>query len=187
MAAFATVAAGLQVAMLLARGRPEALRYVEPGLDGARRSFWAAAICLPLFAGLHLATWRAAAAPGHAFALDFLGYVVGWTGFALLSRPVVAWIGRAGRWPRFIAAWNWCNVAQYVLLVAAATPGWLHAPDWAQQAAGLVAAVARMVCGAPDPRCRPARGGGADRAGPAARSGAGERHRGAAGVKRSRA
>ena len=139
MAAFATVAAGLQVAMLLARGRPEALRYVEPGLDGARRSFWAAAICLPLFAGLHLATWRAAAAPGHAFALDFLGYVVGWTGFALLSRPVVAWIGRAGRWPRFIAAWNWCNVAQYVLLVAAATPGWLHAPDWAQQAAGLVA------------------------------------------------
>ena len=38
MAALAAMSAGLQAAMLLAQGRPEGLRYVEPGLDGARRS-----------------------------------------------------------------------------------------------------------------------------------------------------
>jgi len=138
VAALASVTAGLHAAVLLARGRPEALRYVEPGLDGARRSFWAVAVCLPLFAALRLADWLGGGAPVHAAALDLLGYVAGWAGFALLSRPLVAGLGRAEHWPRFIAAWNWCNLAQYVLLVLAAAPGWLGAPAWADQAVGLV-------------------------------------------------
>jgi hypothetical protein len=139
VAAFASVTAGLQTAMLLARGRPEALQHVEPGLDGARRSFWAAAVCLPLFVGLRIADWLGASLPLHAFTLDFFSYVAGWAGFALLSRPLVAAIGRAERWPRFIAAWNWCNVAQYVLLVLAAGPEWLGAPAWVDQSVGLIA------------------------------------------------
>ena len=133
---------GLQAAMLLARGRAEGLAYVESGMAGAARSFWAAAICLPAFVSLRLLDWADSGGPrdsGHAFTAELLGYVIGWAGFALLSRPLVAMLGRTARWPRFIAAWNWCNVAQYCLLMAACVPELAGAPAWAQQAAGLVA------------------------------------------------
>ncbi|MBV9783586.1 MAG: hypothetical protein JO264_07170 [Acidisphaera sp.] len=136
------VAAGLQAALLLARGRPEGLAYVDTALPGAARSFWAAAICLPIFAFLRVLDWSDGAMPanpGHAFALDALGYAIGWAGFALASRPLAARLGRADRWPHFIAAWNWCNVAQYVLLLAAAVPEIFGAPAIVQQVVGLVA------------------------------------------------
>jgi len=48
-------------------------------------------------------------------------------------------LGRAAYWPRFIAAWNWCNVVQYLLLVLAGIPVLLGAPAWIDQTAGLVA------------------------------------------------
>lgn len=139
MAALGAVGAGLQAAMLLARGRPEGLRYVEPGLAGARRSFWAVLVCLPLFAGLRFAGWTASASPAHACASDLFGYVIGWVGFAALSHSLVAMLGRERAWPRYIAAWNWCNVAQYVLLLIAAVPALFGAAAWLQQSAGLVA------------------------------------------------
>ena len=139
MAASGAVGAGLQAAMLLAQGRREGLRYVEPGLAGARRSFWAALICLPPFAVLRIGDWLAAAAPAQLAAADLLGYVAGWAGYALLTRPLAGWLGRAEHWPRFVTAWNWCNVVQYTLLLVAAVPDWLGAPDWVRQTAGLIA------------------------------------------------
>ncbi|MBV9735076.1 MAG: hypothetical protein JO209_04140 [Acidisphaera sp.] len=142
MAAVRAVTAGLHAALLLARGRREGMSYVETGLEGARRSFWAAAICLPAFVVLRLLDWADGAlpsAPAHALALGILGYATGWAGFAVATRPLVVLLGRAGRWPRFIAVWNWCNVAQYVLLLAAAVPDLLGAPAFVDQAAGLVA------------------------------------------------
>ncbi|SRR5579875_192211 len=139
LAALGSVGAGIQGAVLLAQGRRDGLRYVEPGLEGARRSFWAVLICLPMFAALRYAEWAHGPVPVHAGALDVLGYLIGWAGFALLSQPLAAAIGREGRWFGFIAAWNWCNVVQYVLLLAAAVPGLLGAPPWVRQTAGLVA------------------------------------------------
>jgi hypothetical protein len=139
MAALGSVSAGIQGAVLLAQGRPEGLRYVEPGLDGARRSFWAALICLPMFVALRYADWAHVALPAHVASLDVCGYLIGWVGFALLSRPLVTALGREARWTRFIAAWNWCNVVQYVLLLVATSPGLCGAPPWAQQSAGLIA------------------------------------------------
>lgn len=139
LAALGSVGAGIQGAVLLAQGRPEGLRYLQPGLEGARRSFWAVLICLPMFIALRYVDWLHGPAPGHAGALDVFGYLIGWAGFALLSRPLAAAIGREGRWPGFIAAWNWCNVVQYVLLMAAAVPVLCGAPAWAGQTAGLVA------------------------------------------------
>ena len=138
----ARVGHGLHAAMLLARGRADGLDHVETDMAGAARSFWAAAICLPAFVGLRLLDWSDAGGPrhiGHAFALELLGYVIGWAGFALVSRPLLAALGRAERWPRFIAVWNWCNVAQYCLLALACIPELAGAPGWVQQAAGLVA------------------------------------------------
>jgi hypothetical protein len=133
---------GLQAALLLARGRPEGVQHVDNDLRVAARSFWAAGVALPAFLCLRLLDWAAEGLPPHpvhAWALDLLFYVVGWAGYAVLSRSLVTALGRAQHWPRFITVWNWCNVVQYLLLVAAGLPLLLGAPDWLDQTAGLVA------------------------------------------------
>lgn len=137
-----TVGNGLQAAFLLARGRADGLRHVEAGLDGAARSFFAAMICVPGFLCLRMLDWLDSGIPlrlGHALATDLLGYVIAWTGFALVSRSVARRLGRVEQWPRYIAAWNWCNVAQYALLVMAGLPGLLGVPEFLQQTLGLIA------------------------------------------------
>ena len=65
----------------------------------------------------------------HGLTLQLLGYVIDWAGFALLTRWLAGTVGRGHVWPRFIAVWNWCNVIQYLLLVAAALPPLLGLPD----------------------------------------------------------
>jgi hypothetical protein len=135
-----TVAAGLQGALLLARGRAEGMALVDA--NSAARSFWALALCLPAFLFLRVLDWMwdgLPAAPTHASALELLGYLIGWLGFAVASRPLVASLNRADQWELFLATWNWCNVVQYLLLVAASIPRLLGAPDWISETAGLVA------------------------------------------------
>jgi hypothetical protein len=134
-----SIASGMHAALLLARGRAEGLQYADSDLAGAARSFWAIAVALPAFILLRQLGGDAGATSAHDFALDLLSYIVGWLGFALLSRPAVEAMGRAPRWSRFMVVWNWCNVVQYLLLVVAAVPGLLGAPGVVQQAASLIA------------------------------------------------
>lgn len=112
---------GLQTALQLARGRPEGLaRLVAPPADPARvarLSFLALLVCLPSF--LLLDVWDGDDMGVLALTADALGYVVGWVGFAVLSWELVRRVGREEHWCRFIAAWNWSNVAQSALLFAA--------------------------------------------------------------------
>ncbi len=145
------VAAGLQAALLLARGRTDALDALGPATDAiasAKRSFWAMAFCLPAFVCLHLvaALGTTAGAPAtsptlsaHSFAVDLLGFVIGWMVFALASYRITAMLGRAAMWPRFITLWNWCNLIQYVMLVVATLPDLLGLPEIVGQTAWLVA------------------------------------------------
>lgn len=136
------LAAGLQGAFSLARGRSEGIGQVAAGRDAARLSFWAMALCLPAFLFLRVTDWAWNGMPphlGHATALELLAYATGWLAFAVASRPLAALLGRERRWELFVAVWNWCNVIQYLLLVAAAIPRLLGAPDWVCQTAGLVA------------------------------------------------
>jgi hypothetical protein len=60
-------------------------------------------------------------------------------GFALLTRPLVASLGRLPRWPRYITVWNWCNVLQYVALTVAELTEPLGMPALLVQTAWLVA------------------------------------------------
>lgn len=141
MTAAASVAAGLQGALLLARGRAEGLQRVEPGERGAVRSFWAMALCLPLFLLLRSLDWAVfgwPARPAHAVAVHVLAFATGWIGFLLLSHSLAAAQGRARRWPLFVAAWNWCSVVQYGLLLAASLPAVAGMPPWLVQAVALV-------------------------------------------------
>jgi hypothetical protein len=146
MGTIMAIGSGLQAALLLARGRPEGLTLLggsaDEALVAAARSFWAVALCLPAFICLYLVGWTEAGVPpdaAHDFALNLMGYAVGWAAFAALSHALAGAIGRGRLWPRFIAAWNWCNVIQYSLLVLAEVPALLGAPGWLTQTAWLVA------------------------------------------------
>jgi len=123
------IEAGLRGAFMLARGRSEGLMLVEETPAGALRSFWAAAICLPGFLALRLFAWAGSGGPGApvglALAAETVGYVVAWAGFALASRPLAAAAGRGAEWPHFLAAWNWANAVQYLVLIGLTVPGWL--------------------------------------------------------------
>jgi hypothetical protein len=137
---------GLQAAMLLARGRPEGMVLLdappEAEATAAARSFWAIALCLPAFLCLHLIDWAESgipADPAHGFARDLLAYVIGWVGFALLSREITERLGWGRRWYRLVTAWNWCNVIQFLMLVAAALPLLLGLPDFVAETAWVAA------------------------------------------------
>jgi hypothetical protein len=137
----------LHAALLLARGRADGLRVLasrdEPTTATALRSFWAVALCLPAFVCLQLIDLavepRLPPHAAHGLALQLFGYVIDWAGFALLTHWLAGVMGRAAAWPRFIAAWNWCNVVQYLLLVGAALPPLLGLPEIVGQTAWLAA------------------------------------------------
>lgn len=136
----------LHAALLLARGDPSGLEPLNPpAVPGASNSmlsapgsFWAMAVALPPFLLLHLLQSDVADRPDLAH--DLLGYVIGWLGFVLLSHAIAGWSGRRALWPRYIAAWNWCSVVQYgVVLVAEMIVGSDLLPDFVAQTLWLVA------------------------------------------------
>lgn len=138
-----TIINGLASAWLFARGRAEGLALIPPGMDSARHSFLAALICLPLFVVLRFIAWLVQGAPpagiGMALAGELVGYVLGWVGFAIASKLLADQAQRGGNWPQFIAAWNWSNIVQYLLLVVLLIPSALGLPSWLGNALGLVA------------------------------------------------
>ncbi|MDE2582986.1 MAG: hypothetical protein KGL52_15235 [Rhodospirillales bacterium] len=137
------VLAGLRGALLLARGRPEGMRDIPADMAGAARSFWAAAIGVPLFLLMLAAGARQGGPPltTAVLALQLLAYAIAWAGYAVLSHRLVAALGKAARWPRFIAVWNWVNVLQYGALLAGSLPGAFGAPG------GLVAVLSLLAQG----------------------------------------
>lgn len=69
---------------------------------------------------------------------DVIAFVVAWTGFALASLPVAEAMGRGALWLRFIAAWNWVNLVQYVALAAFTLPAMLGLPGFIADTLGLL-------------------------------------------------
>lgn len=140
-----TITAGLAGAFLLGRGRPEGLALMEATPEGAWRSFVAAFVCLPAFLAIRFFAWAGIGAPeggfGRALVAEVIGYAIAWVAFALVSLPLAQAWGRGAQWPRFIAAWNWSNVVQYLVLLALAVPGVLGLPDAIAQVLMLLALV----------------------------------------------
>jgi len=117
------ISAGLLGAVLLARGRAAGMALMEPTGEGARRSFAAAAICLPAFLVLRLWSNLPEELSDRALVAELVGYVLGWVVFALASLPLVQGWGKGGLWPRFLAAWNWTSVVQYAVQLVVMLPG----------------------------------------------------------------
>lgn len=138
------MAEGLRGAFLLARGQAAGLLQVGATPEAAARSFWAAAICLPAFLALRLQGWAITGAPPAGLAVglaaELIAYAFAWAAYALATLMVADASQRRGRWPLFVAAWNYTNVVQYLALLAAAMlPLALGLPAWVGQALTLAA------------------------------------------------
>jgi hypothetical protein len=131
----------LQGALLLARGKASGASLVESDAQGAVRSFWALPVCLPTIVCLRLMDWAGPGLPpdaAHALARDLMVFIVSWLLYAVVTHQLAPRFGRAHRWPHFIAAWNWCNVIENLLLVFGGIPGLLGAPHVVDQVSQLV-------------------------------------------------
>ena len=132
------MARALAGAFMLARGRAAGLAAFDNTLPVAAYSFRAAAICLPIFL-----FFKDSSAPPADVVLslfvDFLLFAASWAGFALASLHLAKALGVADAWPRFIAAWNWSAVVQYLALAALSLPGLLLDNGSLLDFAGLLA------------------------------------------------
>ncbi len=135
------LAEALRGVALLARGRGEGIARFEGGLRGAQLSLIAAPICLALYAATRAIEWRllgVPARPWRAAVLEMLAFVIGWAGFAVASEVVLRRAGAAARWPLYIAAWGWCNIVGYGLVLLGDVPDLLGAPAIVSEAVGLI-------------------------------------------------
>ncbi len=121
---------GIAGALMLARGKVDGIDAFEPTMEDARVSFLAALICLPVFLLLRFGIGPASVSPDpmRALAADVIAFVCSWAGFALASLPMAEAMGRRALWPRFIAAWNWVNLVQYLVLAVLSLPELLGLP-----------------------------------------------------------
>lgn len=117
------LAAGMAAAALLARGRSAGLALLDGTPAGAWRSFAALFVAAPFFLGLKLIAappMLARADPLRLWLAEAIGYVIGWFALPLAMVTVSRLLDRAGRFPLFVTAWNWTNLAQAMVLLAAA-------------------------------------------------------------------
>jgi uncharacterized membrane protein YdcZ (DUF606 family) len=132
------VTLGLSAALRLALGKPDGVVLVSGDRASTASSFWAIAFCLPSVICRLLMTWVATGIPPHAAHLaarELVVFVVGWLVFVEVTHRLAGPMGRADRWGRFIALWNWCNVVEGVLVVAGLILG---APEIGDEACQLV-------------------------------------------------
>ncbi len=112
---------GLRAAAHMLIGDTAALDLISTDAAGLRHSFLAAALCLPADAAVRWIDWRNQGMPAplwHAIGIDLAAFPIGWAGFLLLCRPLLGFVNLTGAWPRLAAVWNWCNVAQYAVMLA---------------------------------------------------------------------
>jgi hypothetical protein len=136
-----SVTSGLFAALKLARGRADGVVMVPGDRATIIRSFWAIAFCLPSVICRLLMSWVDTGVPSdaaHLIGRELIVFVLGWLIFVEVTHRLAPVVGRAERWGRFIALWNWCNVIEGVLVVVGGIPGMLGAPAVIDQVCELV-------------------------------------------------
>jgi hypothetical protein len=108
----------------LARLDRQAMAYFDLSHRGTWRSFWAAALCYPLYLALIYLRLDdqtlAQSSLGHIVLVESIAYVVGWTAFPLVILAFCRALRREEQGFDFITAYNWSQVLQSVLLVVTA-------------------------------------------------------------------
>ena len=117
------VANDLYGAWRFARFDRSAMACFETGIDAVWRSFWAAALAYPGFVLLLVLRLEPAQRQGitlvHILVLESIGYVILWAAFPLVILAFCRWLGREEQALDFIIAYNWSQVLQTGLFVAA--------------------------------------------------------------------
>jgi hypothetical protein len=142
MSSVSAVTSGLNAALRLAWGRPDGVVLVPGDRESIVRSFWSIALCVPSVIGRLLMSWATNGVPAdawHVVGREVIVFVLGWLVFVEVTHRLAPVIGRAERWGRFIAVWNWCNVIEGALVVVGAIPGVLGAPAVIDEACQLIA------------------------------------------------
>jgi hypothetical protein len=142
MSVIGTVSAGIQGALLLARGQPQGIQLVQSDQTAAVRSFWAIPLCVPAVVCLKLLDWVASGIPSNVplvLGRYLMLFLVGWLLFVWVSHHMVSVLNKHAEWPRFIAVWSYCSVIENTLVALGGLPGALGAPSIVNQAVQLVA------------------------------------------------
>lgn len=138
----ASVTSGISAALRLARGRADGVVLVPGDRATIARSFWSIAFCVPSVIGRLLMSWMETGIPSDAAHLagrELIVFVLGWLIFVDVTHRLAPLLGKADRWGRFVAVWNWCNVIEGILVIIGGIPGILGAPAIIDQACELVA------------------------------------------------
>lgn len=141
MSSVSAVTLGLNAALRLARGQADGAILVQGDRRTIVRSFWSIALCLPTVLGRLLMSWSTSGLPVDAVYLaarEVTVFVVGWLVFVEITHRLAPVIGRAERWGRYIAVWNWCNVVEGILVILGGIPGTFGAPPVVDEACGLI-------------------------------------------------
>ena len=142
MSIAASVVNGLRGGALLARGRPQGMAFFPGKMDDATRSFVAMALSVPPIVGIRLIGWAESGVPangGRILLRDLMVYFVSWLVFAIMSYRIAGTTGRIEQWPRFVVAWNWCNVVGNMMVMVGGVPSLLGVPTIIEQVVELVA------------------------------------------------
>lgn len=117
-------------AFRLALRDPGGMAFFDRTPDGARKSFFAAALILPVHAVETIAArWEFLVETGPSpgwFALEFFTYVISWTLIPVLMIAFTRWIDRWDRYCDFLVSYNW----GHIIFVAAFLP--LHVLSFAE-------------------------------------------------------
>lgn len=115
MIALAEILRGLAGATRIIRFDASARDWYDDSLEAAKRSFWAALLGLPFDLLTRIVPSPTAPERGFDPVVDLLGYVIGWTAYPLAAFYLTRTLGVHGRYPRYLAAYNWLGVVQLAL------------------------------------------------------------------------
>ena len=106
---------GIYGAYRLARFDPRGMTYFDISVDGFWKSFYAAALILPLYAILLAFQYQNPVLETHPLRfilVEGIGYSIHWTAFPVIMISLVRLFDRVGHYMRFIIAYNWAEVIQ---------------------------------------------------------------------------
>lgn len=117
------IAAKIGVGLLI-RLDERGFDYFDASPAGFWRSFWAAVLLFPFWAFLMFSQPIGLSDhPLRFVTAQILGYGIGWLAYAYLALGVVGFLGHAGRYLRYIVAYNWFQLVQGLLWVPAVLLG----------------------------------------------------------------
>ncbi len=141
------LAAALKGLLRLTRFETDGFHHFDASLDGFWKSFWAAALALPVWALLQAEQMAAAhpAAPLRYAALQSIAYAVGWLAYPLLMVRISRFLDRQHNYFRYMVAYNWFQLVEaaawlpLLVLIGSQAPADLIALVWLATHAALFA------------------------------------------------